>query len=173
MKHKHHIIPRHMGGTDDPSNIVELTIPQHAAAHKRLYKQYGKEEDLIAYRMLSGQITAYEANILATKSANAGNNYRKGKTQEGDMARFAYWKDKKRSEEHKKNISKGLMGHVVSQSQKDKVAKALSKTYIINGKEVTNLRQFCIKNGLDQGNMTKVAQGILKSHKGYTCSYKY
>ena len=23
LKHKHHIIPRHAGGTDDPSNIVE------------------------------------------------------------------------------------------------------------------------------------------------------
>ena len=26
IKHKHHIIPRHMGGTDDPINLVELTI---------------------------------------------------------------------------------------------------------------------------------------------------
>lgn len=26
MKHKHHIIPKHAGGTDDASNIVELTV---------------------------------------------------------------------------------------------------------------------------------------------------
>ena len=26
MKHKHHIIPKHKGGTDDPSNLVELTV---------------------------------------------------------------------------------------------------------------------------------------------------
>jgi hypothetical protein len=31
--HKHHIIPKHAGGTNDPSNLVELTIEQHAEAH--------------------------------------------------------------------------------------------------------------------------------------------
>ena len=26
MKHKHHIIPKHAGGTDDPDNLIELSI---------------------------------------------------------------------------------------------------------------------------------------------------
>lgn len=26
LTHKHHIIPRHVGGSDDPSNLVELTV---------------------------------------------------------------------------------------------------------------------------------------------------
>jgi hypothetical protein len=34
---------------------------------------------------------------------------------------------------------------------------------------IVNLRKFSIENGLDQGNMVKVSQGILKQHKGYTC----
>jgi hypothetical protein len=34
MKHKHHIIPKHMGGTDDSDNLVELTIEEHAEAHR-------------------------------------------------------------------------------------------------------------------------------------------
>lgn len=55
MKHIHHIIPRHMGGTDDPSNLVELTVEEHAQAHKELYEKYGKKEDLCAYYMLSGK----------------------------------------------------------------------------------------------------------------------
>ena len=38
MKHMHHIIPRHAGGTDDLSNLVELTIEQHAEAHRKLYE---------------------------------------------------------------------------------------------------------------------------------------
>lgn len=56
MKHKHHIIPRHMGGSDDPENLVELTVEEHAAAHLKLYEQYGKPEDLLAYKCLRGYL---------------------------------------------------------------------------------------------------------------------
>jgi len=55
MKHKHHIIPKHMGGTDDPSNLIELSVEEHSQAHLKLYEQYGKKEDLCAYYMLSGK----------------------------------------------------------------------------------------------------------------------
>lgn len=55
MKHRHHIIPRHAGGTDDPSNLVYLTIEEHALAHKVLYEQYGREQDRIAWLALSKQ----------------------------------------------------------------------------------------------------------------------
>lgn len=44
-----------MGGTDDPSNIIELTVEEHAQAHKTLYETYGKTEDLCAYYMLSSK----------------------------------------------------------------------------------------------------------------------
>lgn len=54
--HKHHIIPRHMGGTDDPSNIIKLTVAEHAEAHKRLYEKYGKVEDKWAWKGLEGLI---------------------------------------------------------------------------------------------------------------------
>ena len=40
IKHKHHIIPKHMGGTDDPSNLIELTVEEHAEAHKILFEKY-------------------------------------------------------------------------------------------------------------------------------------
>jgi HNH endonuclease len=55
VKHKHHIIPKHMGGTDDPSNLIELSVSDHAQAHLILYEQHGKKEDLCAYYMLSGK----------------------------------------------------------------------------------------------------------------------
>ena len=40
--HKHHIIPRHAGGTDDSSNLVELTVEAHAEAHKKLYEEHDR-----------------------------------------------------------------------------------------------------------------------------------
>ena len=45
-----------MGGTDDPSNIVELTVEEHAQAHYDLWIEHGREFDRLAYIGLSGQI---------------------------------------------------------------------------------------------------------------------
>ena len=56
MLHKHHIIPRHAGGSDDPSNIIELTVEQHAEAHRILYETYGRWQDHLAWQGLSGRI---------------------------------------------------------------------------------------------------------------------
>lgn len=44
-----------MGGSDDPSNLIELTREEHAKAHMKLYEQYGKKQDLGAYYLLTGQ----------------------------------------------------------------------------------------------------------------------
>ena len=54
--HNHHIIPRHVGGTDHPDNLVQLTVPEHAEAHRKLYEKYGRWQDKLAYRSLSGLI---------------------------------------------------------------------------------------------------------------------
>lgn len=70
--HKHHILPRHAGGTDDASNIVMLTIEQHAEAHRVLYEQHGRWQDLCAWKVLSGQVTAGEAATEAARRTNTG-----------------------------------------------------------------------------------------------------
>lgn len=56
LYHNHHIIPKHMGGTDEPENLVGLTIEEHAEAHRVLYEEHGKQEDYIAWKMLCGQM---------------------------------------------------------------------------------------------------------------------
>jgi hypothetical protein len=58
-----------MGGTDDPSNLVELSVEDHAAAHMELYEKHGNQFDLIAARMLRKEITGKEARILASIAA--------------------------------------------------------------------------------------------------------
>jgi len=62
--HYHHIIPKHMGGTDDPANLIKLTVEEHAEAHKKLFEDYGNKFDYIAYMALSKQIGKEEANYL-------------------------------------------------------------------------------------------------------------
>ena len=54
--HTHHIIPRHAGGTDDPSNLIELTVNEHAEAHRQLFLKFGRWEDELAWKALSGQV---------------------------------------------------------------------------------------------------------------------
>ena len=56
-----------MGGTDDPSNLVELTVEEHAEAHKKLFEEHGKWEDELAWKALSGQIEMSEASLEAKK----------------------------------------------------------------------------------------------------------
>lgn len=79
----HHIIPRHRGGTDAPENLIELTIEEHAEAHKQLWLMNRDWQDELAYRMLSGQISASEASLRAkaigTSIGLQGNQHRKGK----------------------------------------------------------------------------------------------
>lgn len=56
MIHKHHIIPLHMGGTNDPSNIIEVSVEEHAELHRRLYEAFGCWQDKLAWHGLSGRI---------------------------------------------------------------------------------------------------------------------
>jgi len=70
--HLHHVVPRHAGGTDDPANLVRLTIEDHAEAHRILFEQHGRWQDELAWKTLSGQIPYAEARILAVKKALTG-----------------------------------------------------------------------------------------------------
>lgn len=72
LTHIHHIIPTHVYGgiaNNDPSNLIELTVPAHAEEHRKLYEQYGREEDRIAWQVLAGLIGKEEANRLACAAA--------------------------------------------------------------------------------------------------------
>jgi len=70
MKHIHHIVPKHMGGSNDPSNLIELTIEEHAEAHRKLWEKHGKWQDKIAWKTLSGQINIQEARMEMMKYDN-------------------------------------------------------------------------------------------------------
>jgi len=65
MKHIHHILPKYLGGSDDPSNLIELTVEEHAEAHRLLYEQHGNWQDYCAWQSLSGQMGQDEAMFMA------------------------------------------------------------------------------------------------------------
>ena len=67
--HRHHILPKHAGGTDDPSNIIIITVEEHAETHRKLYEKNGRWQDLCAYKVLSHEINQEEAVRLAKSEA--------------------------------------------------------------------------------------------------------
>ena len=64
MKHKHHIIPRHMGGTDEPSNLTPpISVALHAALHKDLWEHFGKR-----MRIAQNKRRALEKEVIGVAS---------------------------------------------------------------------------------------------------------
>jgi len=43
---KHHILPKHAGGDDNPKNIILLTARQHILAHLIRFLEIGEKADL-------------------------------------------------------------------------------------------------------------------------------
>jgi hypothetical protein len=159
--HKHHIIPKHMGGTDEPSNLVLLTVEDHAEAHRKLFEQYGKKQDELAWKGLLGLI---DKEDMSRELASLN-----GKK----------WLGKKHSESTKQKMSKVHLGNAYckgipkSEKHKNNIAKAKLKTWRIitpEGKSCTvdNLVEYCKVNNLTHSKMTSVKKyGYL--HKGFYC----
>jgi hypothetical protein len=73
MIHKHHIVPRHAEpfANNCPENLIELTVVEHAEAHKQLWLMNRDPLDEIAYLTLSGQIGIEDASAMAYRAAMA------------------------------------------------------------------------------------------------------
>lgn len=180
IKHKHHIIPRHMGGTDDPSNLIELTIEEHAEAHRLLYEKHGRIEDRLAWMGLSGQIGKDEILIEIARSRKGEkrspefcenqSRKRKGHIVSEETKKKIGEANKGRvfTEEHREKIRQKRLGKKQTERQKQTVMEMRQKTYELTDPEgniftITNLSKFCRERNLDQGNMHK------GKVKGWTC----
>jgi hypothetical protein len=97
MRHKHHIIPKHRGGTNDPSNLVEISLTQHAMFHYCEWKLHGKRADYVAWKRLVGNLNDEE--LVHQKLIMGGENGGR-KTKELGLGIFAL------SKEERSNISK-------------------------------------------------------------------
>lgn len=166
ITHKHHIIPEHMGGTDDPSNLVEVTVEKHAELHKQLWEDLGHWQDKIAWQTLSGQITVAEA-IKKAQSLGAKNRKKRFGTEN-------HFYGKKHKQDTIELISKKKMGNIPGNKNKfgdeNKQSRLWEITYPTGETVVVKgLMEFCKKNGLTYQNMGQVAKGKYKKHKGYSC----
>lgn len=135
LTHKHHIIPRHAGGTDDPTNIIHLTPEEHAEAHRVLFEMHGRWQDYIAWQGLAKRLSKEEIHRSKSSLANIGRvPWHKGKTIGP------------RSEETKRKISEKLTGikrptgttrKPMSEETKRKISEAHKKNGYAPTKEAT------------------------------------
>ena len=73
-----------MGGTDEPSNLIELSVEEHALTHLALYNKFGKKEDLGAYHLLSKGY--WDEETVKIRNSIAGtNSQRKRKPEENSI----------------------------------------------------------------------------------------
>ena len=96
-----------MGGTDDPENIIEVTVEEHANLHKKLYEKYGYKEDRLAWLGLSKQI-GHEEIWLERSSIGGEKNRGVAKSQE-----------------HKDKISETLTGSSLSLHTREKISVSM------------------------------------------------
>ena len=81
VTHTHHLLPRHMGGTDEESNLVHgLSITRHVMYHFANWQLWGSKWDYIAWKTLAGQLSneefIFEMNSAAGKKGSAVTNKR-------------------------------------------------------------------------------------------------
>jgi len=161
MKHKHHIIPRHMGGTDDPANLVELTPIEHAEAHKVLYEQHGRWQDYVAWQ---GLVKLDEKFDAAKESMIQGG--RDGNKKSNDQ-----WKNPELKAKRVEKFKKSMEGKWAGLARKG-ILNPFSKEYVIvhpNGQEekITSLKMWCENKNFNYNSFYNQCVGRGKTHQGY------
>ena len=157
-----------MGGTDDSSNFICLTIEEHAEAHRLLYEQYGKREDYMAWKGLSGQL-GKEDLIKDKLSLNS--------SRPGESNPFY---GMKHTEETKRKISEKKMGHTYnkgipkSEEHKQKISefrKASAQRYKFEHQDGRifegSTRELADMLKSNPAEPWKLVKGIYKTHKGW------
>ena len=159
-----------MVGTDDPSNLIKLTVEEHSEAHRILFEQFGRKEDELAWKGLAGLIGKEElVRQLCVLSGQKGM-----KTLREKHPELVSRKGLKHSVESRKKLSDMRKGVKKSDEHKKNISLSKSKNWLIitpAGEciKIKNLEKYCNENNLCGSKMSLVASGKRNHHKGYTC----
>ena len=166
MLHWHHIIPKHAGGTDDSSNMKQITIEDHAEEHKILYEKYGKLEDSLAYRGLLGLISKKDIlKELCSRRGKDNPNFGKcgplhpgfGKKRPDHSEKMKIvMKGKKKSKEHQDKLNVARRARAII----NPVASKNWEVVLQNGEKlsINNMAKFCRENRLTKSCATTASK---------------
>ncbi|WPJ20564.1 putative homing endonuclease [Pseudomonas phage vB_PF_Y1-MI] len=118
----HHILPRSLGGSDAPENLVNVSAREHFILHYLLTKFTDgghRRKMLHAFMLMAG-------------SNENQDRYMNSRLYESKKSEFAEAQRQRftgvlKTEQHKQNISKALTGRVTSDETKKKQSDSASK----------------------------------------------
>tara|TARA_Y100000817_G_C16535792_1_gene402168 strand:+ start:79 stop:573 length:495 start_codon:yes stop_codon:yes gene_type:complete len=151
MTHIHHIIPKYMGGTDDPENLYECSVEEHAELHFAAYLEQGRWQDYYAAMGLAG-IIGKEEIVRAAQAYGGTISTQNRRSYAGDSNPFY---GKSQAPEARESISKTLKehykqeGHPWSGRKHSEVSKAKMKGRVPwnKGKKMTDEHKKAISEG--------------------------
>ena len=195
MKHNHHLTPKHLGGTDDPSNIVrEVSITRHAMFHYANWQLWKSEGDLIAYRALAGTIGKEEivemvlsyagrkGGLIAKESGQLRQAALKQPTvvRQSIGRKLSSWNNDNR-ESNKRSSRQEVFNsrqlerhfHVHERITERKIGKPLGTIVAhpgIDYSQVADLIEETFDIKVSSAHLAKLAIGDRLNHNGVTCS---
>lgn len=166
MKHKHHIIPRHRGGTD-ADGLVDCSVTQHAMFHFCEWKLHGLKEDYIAWKFLSG---SHPGGWNKGQKRPEHSEFMTGRKNPEQSVRMMGNKlntpevRQKSSDRMKNNnpMSNPQNRQKVSQSRKGKANKVYNYEIVFENKVsiiVTNLKKWAVESGYSYAGLLNVKSG--------------
>ena len=136
-RHRHHVVPKHAGGTNDPNNLTcLLTTEEHAEHHHYRYEMLGEWQDRIAWRGLAGITSSSESRMEASRLSRIG---KKGRACSEETKKQISLKlvGKKRSQEirNQMSIDRRRRGRTMSKSASDDLSARTIGNKLFLGKK--------------------------------------
>ena len=161
MKHKHHIKPKHRGGTDD-DGIVEVSVIQHAMFHWCEWQLHRHWQDKVAWQALTKQVDIAEISEEVKRQRYA------------KMSASASGVPK--SEAHKKATARANKLAYANEEGRERcrVAKAAKMKAVVcsNGETYRSINEAYRLLGVSRKGIQRCLSGKCSQTGGYTFSYK-
>lgn len=195
MKHNHHLLPKHLGGSDDSSNIVkDISVTRHAMFHYANWQLWGSKGDFIAYKALAGVIGKEEiVELVLSYASKKGGQAAKQSGQLREAAlkqprhvrqsigkKLSKWNDENRGSNqrssrqtvfHSRTLERHF--HVHEKLTERRIGKKLGTVVAQPGVDYSQVAELIEKTfgvKASASHLAKLSLGERLVHNGITCS---
>jgi hypothetical protein len=161
---RHHIVPRHAGGTNCKDNLIKLSLKDHVLAHKIRYETYGSQYDLSAYNYMLGQSAKAKRAICAANGAKSRGrklteDHKKKLSKPGELNPFY---GKTHTLEVRQKMREKATGRKWSKETKEKLSKTLKLRHDITNPRRCKINNVLYSSLLEASRILKIGRSLLK-----------